>query len=444
MKEVKLSDHFTYRKLIRFVLPSVVMMVFTSIYGVVDGYFVSNYAGKLAFASTNFIMPFLMIIGGTGFMIGTGGSALVAMTLGQGRRKDANRYFTMLVYLTLGLGLLLTVIGILVIRPVALFLGASAEMIDKSVLYGRIVLAFNVAFMLQNLFQSLFIAAEKPKLGLLTTVAAGVTNIILDAILVGALNLNITGAALATGISQCIGGIIPLFYFLRPNSSLLRLTLTKIELKVWVRACSNGFSELMSNVSSSIVGMVYNAQLMKYIGQDGVSAYGVLMYVMFIFVAIFVGYAVGSAPIVAFHYGAGNEKELNNLLTKSFKIMALMGVLMVVAAELLSGPFSSLYVGYDATLYAITKNAFHIFSVSFLLTGINIFVSSFFTALNNGAVSAAISFLRTMLFQNAAVILMPLIMGVDGLWWSQAVAEVAAFLISVIFLVAMRKKYKYF
>ena len=442
--KVNLSDHFTYRKLLSFVLPSIVMMVFTSIYGVVDGLFVSNYAGKTAFAAINLVMPFIMVLGGMGFMIGTGGTALVAKVLGEGEKEEANRYFSMMVLVTLLLGVALSVVGVIFMRPVSRLLGATEAMMDDCVLYGRIVIAFTFTFMLQNVFQSFLIVAEKPKLGLGVTVAAGVTNMVLDALFVGGFGWGIAGAAVATGLSQCVGGILPLIYFLRPNNSLLRLCKTRLELRPILKACGNGSSELMSNISSSFVSMLYNFQLMRFAGEDGVSAYGVLMYVQFIFVAIYVGYAVGSAPIVGFHYGAKNHDELKNLLCKSTLLMASSGVVLTILAMVLAGPLAKIFVGYDQGLYDLTRHAFRVFAYSFLLAGFNIFASSFFTALNNGAVSAAISFLRTLLFQTASVLLLPLVLGVDGVWWAIFAAEVFASLISVAFLFAKRERYHYF
>ena len=441
--KVNLSDHFTYRKLLSFVLPSIVMMVFTSIYGVVDGLFVSNYAGKTAFAAINLVMPFIMVLGGMGFMIGTGGTALVAKVLGEGEKEEANRYFSMMVLVTLLLGVALSVVGVIFMRPVSRLLGATEAMMDDCVLYGRIVIAFTFTFMLQNVFQSFLIVAEKPKLGLGVTVAAGVTNMVLDALFVGGFGWGIAGAAVATGLSQCVGGILPLIYFLRPNNNLLRLCKTRLELRPILKACGNGSSELMSNISSSFVSMLYNFQLMRFAGEDGVSAYGVLMYVQFIFVAIYVGYAVGSAPIVGFHYGAKNHDELKNLLRKSTLLMASSGVVLTILAMVLAGPLAKIFVGYDQGLYDLTRHAFRVFAYSFLLAGFNIFASSFFTALNNGAVSAAISFLRTLIFQTASVLLLPLIFDVDGIWYAITAAEIFASLISAIFLFALRKKYRY-
>lgn len=441
---IQLSDHFTYGKLFRFTLPSIVMMLFISIYGVVDGLFVSNFVGKTAFAAINLVMPFVMVIGGVGFMIGTGGTALVSRVLGEGKRELANRYFTMMVWLSVIVGAVLSTVGIAFMEPVSRFLGATDAMLPDCVLYGRICIGFSVSFMLQNLFQSFLIAAEKPKLGLAATVAAGVTNMVLDALFIAGFRWGVAGAAIATGLSQCVGGILPLFYFAFPNNSLLRLTRTKLEIRPILQACGNGSSEMMNNIASSIVGMLYNFQLLKYAGEDGVSTYGVLMYVNFCFAAIFIGYSVGSAPIVGYHFGAQNRSELQNMLRKSIILMGTGGVILALAAQLLANPLAHLFVGYDAGLFAMTTHAFRLYSFAFLFMGFNIFASSFFTSLSNGGVSAAIAFLRTLVFQAAAVLILPILFELDGIWWAMTTAEVFAFVISGIFLLTNRKRYGYF
>ncbi len=441
--KIQLSDHFTYHKLLRFVFPTIIMMIFTSIYGVIDGLFVSNFVGKTPFAALNLVMPFVMILGGMGFMIGTGGSALVAMELGCGRKEKANQTFTMLILFTIILGVLLSITGMLLIRPASLFLGATPAMLPDCVLYGRVTIAFTGAFMLQNVFQSFLAAAEKPKLGLSVTIIAGVTNALLDAVFIAGFRWGLAGAALATGIGQCIGGILPLIYFLRPNSSLLRLTPARLEPKPILKTCANGSSEVMSSVSYSTVSMLYNFQLLRLIGEDGVSAYGVLMYVQFIFIAISIGYSIGSAPVISYHYGAGNHAELKNMLLKSTVLMLGSGILLTCLAVCLSAPLAKIFVGYDADLYKLTTHAFHLFAFSFLLAGFNLFASGFFTALNNGGISACISFLRALFFQALSVLLLPLFIGVDGIWLAITVAEVCACIISIGFLAAKRKVYHY-
>lgn len=441
---IKLSDHFTYKKLLRFTVSPIIMMVFTSIYGVVDGFFVSNFVGKNSFAAINLIMPFLMIIGGMGFMIGTGGSALTAKTLGEGDNAKADEYFTMMVKFTAILGIFLSVLGIIFIRPIAQKLGADSDMLGECVVYGRVILVFNTAYMLQNVFQSFFVAAEKPKLGLAATVAAGVTNMILDALFIAVFDMGVFGAALATGLSQVVGGILPLVYFARPNGSLLKLTSVNLKARPILNACTNGSSELMSNISSSLVSMLYNFQLMRLAGKNGVAAYGVLMYVQFIFIAISIGYSIGSAPIISYHYGANNHKELKNMLSRSTVLMGVSGILLMFAAKSLASPLARIFVGYDAELFEMTRNAFGLFSFSFILAGMNIFASSFFTALNNGGVSAAISFMRTLIFQLGSVLILPIFLGINGIWLSNTSAEIFAFVISLIFIVINRKKYKYF
>lgn len=441
---IQLSEHFTYKKIFRFALPSIVMMVFTSIYGVVDGTFVSNFVGKTPFAAVNLVWPFLMILGAFGFMIGTGGSALVAKTLGENKKEDANRYFTMLITLVVILGVLLTIIGLIVLRPLSSALGASGQMLEDCVTYGRTLMIFNTAFMLQSVFQSLFITAEKPRLGLIMTVAAGLTNMVLDALFIAVFKWGLVGAALASGLSQCIGGILPLIYFLSPkNDTALKFVKTKLEGRVLLKACANGASELMTTVSSSLVSMLYNFQLMRLAGQNGIAAYGAVMYVEFAFVAVFIGYSIGTAPIVSYHYGSGNNDEVKNMLQKSFKIMSVLGITMMVLAQILASPLAKVFVGYDKQLFDMTVHGFRLFSFYFILAGINIYSSSFFTALNNGMISAIISFSRTLGFETLAVIILPIFLQLDGVWLAITVAEICAFVISISFLIAKKEKYHY-
>ena len=440
---IQLSEHFNYKKLLRFTLPSIIMMIFTSIYGVVDGFFVSNFVGKTPFAAVNFIMPFLMILGSVGFMFGTGGSALISKTMGEGDKERAKRLFSLFIYISVGCGIVIAVLGFIFIRPIAGLLGAEGTMLDNCVTYGRIILAALPAYMLQYEFQSFFVTAEKPQLGLAVTIAAGMTNMVLDALFVAVFSWGLPGAAAATAISQCVGGLLPLIYFVRPNSSLLRLTKTKYDGGALLKACTNGASELMSNISMSIVSMLHNVQLIKYAGEDGVAAYGVLMYVNMIFLAAFIGYSVGTAPIIGYNYGAGNHDELKNLLKRSLKIIGTFSVVMVIAAEVLARPLTVIFVGYDQGLLELTLRGFIIYSFSFLFSGIAIFGSSFFTALNDGLISALISFLRTLLFQVAAVLIFPLILGIDGIWISIVAAELMAAIVTSLFLVTKRKKYHY-
>lgn len=440
---IQLSDHFTYRRLIRFVIPSVAMMILTSIYGVVDGLFVSNFVGKTPFAAVNLVIPFTMILGAFGFMLGTGGTALVAKTLGEGRQEEANRIFSMLIYFALGLGVLLTIFGIAVLKGIVIKMGADDAMLRHCMIYGRIVLLGIPFYMLQNMFQNFLIAAEKPQLGLIVTIAAGVTNMVLDALFIAVLGWGVAGAAAATALGQCVGGLVPFVYFARKNSSKLSLVKTRLMGGALFHACTNGSSELVSNVSMSLVGMLYNLQLMKFAGENGVAAYGVIMYVNFIFIAIFLGYAYGSAPIVAFNYGAKRTEELQNVLKKSLKLILGTGISLFLIATVFAGVLSGLFVGYDAELYRLTVRGFHLYAISFLLCGFNIYGSSFFTALNNGVVSAAISFLRTVVFEVAAILILPVFFGVDGIWCAITVAELASILITIGAFSALRRRYQY-
>lgn len=440
---IRLSDHFDVKRLLRYTAPSIIMMIFTSIYGVVDGYFVSNFAGKTPFAAVNLIIPLLMILGCVGFMFGTGGGALIAKTMGEGEDHRANEIFTMVIIVSVALGMLLGAIGFAFLKPIARKMGAEGEMLEQCVLYARIILIAQPFYVLQFEFQCLFATAEKPRLGLYVTVAAGCTNMLLDALFVGAFRWGIAGAAAATALSQMVGGLFPLIYFARENDSSLRLVRTKLDLGAIGKVCTNGSSEFMSNISMSLVSMLYNIQLIKYAGQDGIAAYGVLMYVSMIFQAIFVGYAVGVAPVIGYHFGAKNTGELSGLLKRSLMMIAVCAAAMFAAGECLSAPLSRMFVGYDLGLFAMTKHAFAIFSFSFLFSGFSIFGSSFFTALNDGLTSALISFLRTLVFQVAAVLLLPLIWQLDGIWLSIVGAEAMALIVTALFLIQKRKRYGY-
>lgn len=441
--KIQLSESFTYSKLLKFTFPSIVMMIFTSIYGVVDGIFVSNFAGKTPFAAINLIMPVFLIIGAIGFMIGTGGSALTARYLGEGREKKANETFSMLIYVSLFFAVTVSLLGFLFITPIAQLLGAEGRMLSDCVLYGKILLPTMFAFILQNEFQSFMIVAGKPQMGLWVTVAAGVTNIILDALFVAVFNWGLAGAAVATALSQLVGGTVPLIYFIFAKKSPLHLVRAKPDMKAILKACANGSSEMMTNISMSLVTILYNFQLMKFAGENGIAAYGVIMYVYFIFTSVFIGFCVGSAPIISFHYGAENHEELRKLLKMSLVIILVFSVIMTAGSILLAKPLSKVFVGYDSELLDMTVRGFIIYCFSFLLAGFNIFGSSFFTALNDGMVSAIISFLRTLLFQVAAVMLLPVIFELDGIWISIIAAEGLSLIVVFLFIKKMQPKYKY-
>lgn len=440
---IQLSDHFNYKKLLIFAAPSIFMMIFTSIYSIVDGFFVSNFVGKTPFAAVNFIMPVLMILGALGTMFGTGGSALVAKTLGEGDREKANRFFTLFIVLPFVLGLVMTVIGLLILPKIAAWFGAEGEMLEFCIRYGRIILLSTAPFMLQYAYQSFFVTAEKPMLGFIFTVAAGVCNIVLDALFIVGFGWGIEGAALATAISETFGGLAPCIYFTKKNSSLLRFGKLQFDLHATIKAATNGLSEFVSTISMSVVGILYNIQLLKYAGENGVAAYGVIMYVNFMFIAIFIGFSVGTTPITGYNYGAQNHDEMKNLLKKSIVIIGSFAVILFASAELLAGPIADIFVGYDAELRSMTVTGFRIYAVSFLFSGFSIFGSAYFTALNNGLISATISFMRTLVFEMGAVLLLPLVMGLTGIWSSIIVAEIASVILTTAFIIAKKNKYHY-
>lgn len=442
--EIRLSDHFSYGKLLRFTVPTIGVMIFISVYSIVDGYFVSNFAGKIPFAALNLIYPLIMVLGSVGFMLGTGGTAIVTRLLGKGNPRKANAVFSMLVYVAIGLGVALGLLGMVVARPAAIFLGASPEMADWCVLYGRIMMAALPALILQFMFQPFIIAAERPRMGFWITFAAGMTNIVGDALLVGCFGWGLAGAAIATALSLYVGGLAPLFFFMsRRNDTQLHLTRPVRQLRYLGETCVNGSSELLSNVAASVVSMCYNYQLMKYLGENGVAAYGVVMYVMFIFIAMFVGYSVGVAPVIGFNYGAENHLEQKNIFRKSLWMTAVAAVAMVLFAEAMASPLAQLFVGYDAELCALTEKAFRIYSLSFLLCGFNIYGSSMFTALSNGVISAVISFFRTLVCETSAVMLLPLLFGIDGIWFAIVAAESVALCLTTFFVLRHRHRYGY-
>ena len=440
---IKLSDHFTFPRLLRFVFPSVMMMIFTSIYSVVDGIFVSNFVGKTSFAAVNLILPVLMLLSSGGFMIGTGGSALVAMYLGEGKKEKANQIFSLLIYVVMAMAVVLCTLAFIFMKQIVILLGAEGNLLSDAVLYGRIVLFGGLAFMLQNVMQSFLVVAEKPKMGLFLTVSAGITNMILDALFIVVFKWGLAGAALATVIGQCVGGIIPFVFFMLPNKTPLRLCKAPFDGRALFKTVTNGSSELVGNIAMSVVSILYNLQLIKLAGETGIASYGALMYVSFIFAAVFLGYGIGRAPIVSYHYGAENKTELKNLFKKDCVVIFLASVILFFSSELLALPLAKLFGGYDEKLFEMIRRAFALYSFTYLLMGVNISGSSFFTALNNGFVSALISFLRTFLFQMTAVLLLPLILGLDGIWLSGVVSEIASVIVTLVCVIALKKRYGY-
>lgn len=441
--KIQLSEHFTYSKLLRFTFPSIIMMIFTSIYSVIDGLFVSNFAGKTALAAINIIYPFIMAVGALGFMMGTGGSALVGRLLGEGEKEKANKTFSLIVYTTAIAGLLLSALAFLLVPTVSRLFGASGQLLDYCILYGRICFLSMPCFMLQNVFQCFFITAEKPRLGLDVVLSAGITNMVLDFLFVAVFGLGLKGAAIATVCGEIIGGLVPILYFAGRNHSLLRLGRTSFDAGSILKTCTNGSSELMTELSSSVVTVLYNTQLMKIAGENGVAAYSTIMYVNFIFVAIFLGYSLGSAPIISFHYGAGNHDELKNMRKKSLRLIAVWGIGMTIISHIFALPFARFFVGYDSELLAMTIHGFRIYAFVYLLNGFNIFGSSFFTALNNGMVSATISLLRTLVFEVICILLLPVFFGIDGIWSAVLVAEALALCVTSFFLITKRSRYHY-
>lgn len=441
--KIELNEHFTYKKLIRFTLPSILMMIFTSIYGVVDGFFVSNYVGAEAFASVNLIMPVIIILSAVGFMIGTGGNALVAMTLGQHDEKRANEIFSMLIYILIFLGICLSIAMAVFMPKMARILGATDIMIDDCVIYGRISMVSLTFFMLQTSFQSFMVTAARPHFGLYITIVAGVTNMVLDLVFVGILGFGVAGAAWATVASEIVGGSVPLIYFIIPNKSKLNLVKAGIRFRPLIKVLSNGASEFMTIISSSFVNMLYNLQLMKIAGEKGVASFGVIMYINFIFTGVLFGYAFGSSSIVSYHYGAENYKELRSLFSKSIKIIGIASLISFASAQLFAIPLIKIFFSYSDELIHMTTHGFRIYSIAYLMIGFNGYASSLFTALNNGRVSATIAFGRTLVFQVASILILPRIFGLAGIFSSIIVAEFLAIMVSMFFINKYKNEYHY-
>lgn len=441
--KIQLSDHFTFQRLLRFTIPSIAMMILTSIYCIVDGLFVSNFVGKIPFAALNMMYPFMMAISTVGFMLGTGGSAVVAITLGEGKKQKAQEYFSMIIYVAAVIGIIVSITAIIFMKPIALMLGASAQMLLDCIIYGRILAAGITAFMLQIIFQSFFVTAQKPEMSLKVSLVSGMTNVILDYLFVVVFKWGLAGAGIATIFGQFIGAIMSIVYFIKENNSLLQLVKTRFYKRILLKACTNGSSELMTNISASIINILYNFQLMKIAGENGIAAYGVIMYASFVFSAIYIGYSIGTAPIIGYHYGAKNDNELKNLFKKSLIIIALTGVMMTGLAEIFASPLAKIFVAYDQKLFDMTCHGFRLYAFSFLLSGFNIWGSGFFTALGDGLISAILAFLRTLVFQIIVVLFLPLILGLDGIWLSVVIAEVLALIVTLFFFIKKKDKYHY-
>lgn len=442
-EKIQLSDHFTYGRLIRFVVPSVAMMVFTSIYSVVDGFFVSNYVGVTGFAAINLMLPILMFFSCLGFLFGTGGTAIVSRTFGEGNPERANSYFSLICYAILITGVAVTVVTIIIMPWVVTRLGATGQLREYAILYGRITMLSTPLYMMQTASQSFFAAAERPQMGMYMTIAGGLTNIGLDYILVAKLGYGLIGASVATTVTEGVSGLVALVFFMAPNGSLLRIGKTAFNGKVLTEACANGASELMSSLSSTVVGVLCNYQLMRFGGENGIAAYGVIMYVGFVFISMFLGYAFGVAPVVGYNYGAENHSELRNVLVKSLTLIGAAGVAMAALAQIFAGAIGQIYVGYNAELLEMTVHGMKIYMLSYLVCGFNIFGSAFFTALSNGKVSAVLSAMRSFVFQAVCLIVLPMFLEITGVWSATLLAEGLTVIMTATVLIRLRERYHY-
>ena len=443
MAKIQLSDHFTYKKLIRYSIPMIGVLILTSIYGVVDGLFISNVEGDIAFSAVNLILPGVMMFSSIGFMMGSGGAAIVSKTLGEGKKEKASQYFSMIVYFLIIIGIVCAILGCILTKQISSLLGASEKMEKYCIEYGRVLFLFLPFMMLQYMFQSFFAVAEKPNVGLLITLCAGITNAIGDYLLIVVFRLGITGAAVASGASMVVGSVPAIIYFAFKKDLKFKLVPTKFDWKALGHTMSNGSSEMVTNISMSFVNMLYNAQLMKYYGENGVSAYGVIMYVGFIFSGCYMGVSQAVAPVVGYNYGASNEEELKNVFKKSLIILAVMAIFLTGSAEALSKPLAYVLFSHNEELLKLTTYAIRLYAIGYTISWINIFGSAFFTGLNNGLVSAIISFGRMLVFQLATIFILPLIFDSTGLWLAMPVSEVFSLIVTVTFFITMRKKYNY-
>lgn len=443
MKQIQLSDNFTYRNLIRFTLAPVISMVFASVYGIIDGVFVANFAGTTAFAAINFSFPFLMIFSCFGFMIGTGGSALVSKYLGEGRKQTACEVFSQLIYVLIGFGIFVTILSEILLRPALIFLGADDSFLDLCVIYGRIGLLTTVPYMLQYAMQNLLVTAERPRLGLYITILAGVANIILDTLFVGVLRWGVAGAAYATAISECLGGFIPLLYFIIPNSSLLQLGKPCRRIRPLLQAMTNGISEFLSQITMSLVNSVYNIQLLRLLGTNGISAYGTVMYITWIFFSVYLGYSNGVGPVVGYKYGAQDHEQLKGILRRSIILIGITSLVLFAIAEALARPLAMIFTNSDPELLELSARALRIYALCYIPGGWCVFGSAFFTGLNNGIVSGVISFMRSMVFELAAILLIPLVFGAGSIWFCTTVAEIAALALTIFCIIRFRNRYHY-
>lgn len=439
----KISEHFNIKKIIIFTLPSIGMMLISSIYGVVDGFFVSNYIGSNAFAAVNIVWPFEMILGSFGLMIGAGGSALVSKTMGEQKYDLANRYFSMLIIFVIIFGMFISILGIIFNPYIIHLLDLDQETINNCNIYANVLFIFLIFFMLQNIFQSFNIVASKPEMGIITMILSGITNILLDYIFIVILNMGIFGAALATGLSQFAGAIVPFIFFINKNSTLLRIKFVKIDFKIILKTSYNGISEMLSSISFSLVSILYNIILLSYIGINGVNAYGVILYISYIFISIYFGYSMGISPIISYNYGAKNKKELNNIFNISLVLICSVSILLTFIGYIFAKQLSSIFVNYDKELLNLTTHALHINVFSFLFCGYNIFASSLFTALNNGTVSLILSFLRSLIIQVVCILTIPILFGSEGIWFAGVVSDIISLIISIIFIFKYRNKYGY-
>ena len=419
------------------------MMLFTSMYGVVDGLYLSHFSGKEAFAAITLIIPLPLLIGAWAYMIGAGGSAVIAKAIASDRQKDANEYFSFLVLISVLGSILLAGIGEIFLEPCAKLLGANDEMLPFCMTYGRILIAAVPLYVLQNVFQSFLTVAEHPKIGLAINLVSAFLNMALNFVFIRITNEVVTAVALATVVSQFVGGITPFVFFVRSKSTTLRFGRPHMPMSLLGPVFANGVSEFVSEIFHPLASVMYNYKLMELTGLNGVAAYGVLMNVGFLFGSVFLGFAVGSAPLFTYKYEREDHDELHSLFIKSTISVVLMGFLLYGVACMIEGPFAAEFFGGDELLITMTEEAFALHSLSYMVMGLAVFASAFFTAIHDSRVSFLISFLRTLLFEVLAILLLPMLFDLNGVWAASLTSEVLTLLVTVGLLISKKEKYQY-
>ncbi len=438
-----ISQKFTLTSLLKFALPTTIMMVVLSIYTLVDGVFVSNFVGELAFSAINIIFPFISLIFALGIMAATGGNALVANNLGQGDDEKARENFTLIVIFATGLGLLLMMVGIVFNKEIARLLGATPLIEEYARDYLSTLAPFIPLAIWMGFSQILFVTIGKPTLGLIATLVGGITNIIFDYLFIVVMNMGIKGAALGTGLGYSLPGLFFIYYFLFHRKNSLYFVKPRWRARVLLKTFTNGSSEFVANLATSITTFMFNLIILDLAGEQGVAAIGIILYAQFLLMSAFLGYAQGVAPIFSYAYGARDHLQLKKVFSISIRVIILFSLAIASFSYFASSSIVGIFVERQSQVFSLAKNGFSVFSLSFLFMGVNIFSSSLFTAFSNGKISASISFLRTLVFILGYLLFLPRFLGLPGVWLAIPLAEFTTMFFSISYLTIQRKKYHY-